>query len=110
MRTVGETWAPGDGSFETGKESQAGVGGFVEGEIALVFRTCFIFQANSCSSNVGFSYNSKVNWVQGDATDSKVVEDVLKDSDAAVHAIGTPKWTTFFEVIERYHSPTLLLT
>jgi nucleoside-diphosphate-sugar epimerase len=32
---------------------------------------------------------SQVNWIQGDATDSKVVEKVLKDSDAAVHAIGT---------------------
>lgn len=31
---------------------------------------------------------SKVNWVQGDATDMKTVEKVLKDSDAAVHAIG----------------------
>jgi Trk K+ transport system NAD-binding subunit len=29
-----------------------------------------------------------VNWVQGDATDSKVVDDLLKDADAAVHAIG----------------------
>lgn len=32
---------------------------------------------------------SLVNWVRGDATDGKVVERVLKDSDAAVHAIGT---------------------
>ena len=31
----------------------------------------------------------RVNWVRGDATDGKVVEKVLKDSDAAVHAIGT---------------------
>jgi len=31
---------------------------------------------------------SKVNWVQGDATNIKTVEEVLKDSDAAVHAIG----------------------
>ena len=31
----------------------------------------------------------RVNWVKGDATDYKVVEKVLKDSDAAVHAIGT---------------------
>jgi nucleoside-diphosphate-sugar epimerase len=30
----------------------------------------------------------QVNWVQGDATDTKTVERVLKDSDAAVHAIG----------------------
>ena len=34
---------------------------------------------------------SRVNWVKGDATDMKTVEKVLKDSDAAVHAIGT--WT-----------------
>lgn len=31
---------------------------------------------------------SQVNWVQGDATNVKTVEKVLKDSDAAVHAIG----------------------
>jgi UDP-glucose 4-epimerase len=31
---------------------------------------------------------SLVNWVKGDATDGKVVEKALKDSDAAVHAIG----------------------
>eukprot|EP00804_Cyclotella_cryptica_P030232 CCRYP_017111-RA/>CCRYP_017111-RA protein AED:0.35 eAED:0.35 QI:139/1/1/1/1/1/4/32/291 len=31
---------------------------------------------------------SQVNWVQGDATDIKVVEDSIKDADAAVHAIG----------------------
>lgn len=31
---------------------------------------------------------SEVNWVQGDATDLKTVNQVLKDSDAAVHAIG----------------------
>jgi len=31
---------------------------------------------------------SQVNWVQGDATDLKTVNHVLKDSDAAVHAIG----------------------
>lgn len=31
---------------------------------------------------------SQVNWVQGDATDPKTVARVLKDSDAAVHAIG----------------------
>ncbi|EED88298.1 predicted protein [Thalassiosira pseudonana CCMP1335] len=31
---------------------------------------------------------SQVNWVQGDATNVKLVEDVLKDADAAVHAIG----------------------
>ena len=30
-----------------------------------------------------------MNWVQGDATNIKTVEDVLKNSDAAVHAIGT---------------------
>ena len=30
-----------------------------------------------------------MNWVQGDATDSKVVDSLLKDADAAVHAIGT---------------------
>ncbi len=29
-----------------------------------------------------------MNWVQGDATDARTVERVLKDSDAAVHAIG----------------------
>ena len=33
--------------------------------------------------------NLQVNWVQGDATNIKTVEDVLKNSDAAVHAIGT---------------------
>jgi len=31
---------------------------------------------------------SQVNWVQGDATDAKTVDQVLKNSDAAVHAIG----------------------
>lgn len=31
---------------------------------------------------------SQVNWVQGDATDVKTVDSLLKDSDAAVHAIG----------------------
>lgn len=31
---------------------------------------------------------SQVNWVQGDATNLKTVTQVLKDSDAAVHAIG----------------------
>ena len=30
----------------------------------------------------------KVTWVQGDATEMKTVEKALKDSDAAVHAIG----------------------
>lgn len=30
----------------------------------------------------------QVNWVQGDATNAKTVDQVLKDSDAAVHAIG----------------------
>lgn len=30
----------------------------------------------------------KVTWVQGDATDMKTVAKALKDSDAAVHAIG----------------------
>lgn len=29
-----------------------------------------------------------MNWVQGDATDCKVVDELLKDADAAVHAIG----------------------
>jgi len=38
---------------------------------------------------------SLVNWVQGDATDGKVVERVLKDSDAAVHAIGTSREPKF---------------
>jgi len=38
---------------------------------------------------------SQVNWIQGDATDSKVVEKVLKDSDAAVHAIGRYTATHF---------------
>lgn len=32
---------------------------------------------------------SQVNWVKGDATDIKTCQEVLKDSDAAVHAIGT---------------------
>lgn len=31
---------------------------------------------------------SRVNWVRGDATNIKAVESALKDSDAAVHAIG----------------------
>mmetsp|Transcript_32411 Transcript_32411/g.64243 ORF Transcript_32411/g.64243 Transcript_32411/m.64243 type:complete len:286 (-) Transcript_32411:323-1180(-) len=31
---------------------------------------------------------SRVKWVKGDATDAKTVEEFLKDSDAAVHAIG----------------------
>lgn len=31
---------------------------------------------------------SQVKWVQGDATNIKTVEQLLKDSDAAVHAIG----------------------
>ena len=30
----------------------------------------------------------QVNWVKGDATDAKLVDDLIKDSDAAVHAIG----------------------
>jgi hypothetical protein len=30
----------------------------------------------------------KVTWVQGDATEMKTVENALKNSDAAVHAIG----------------------
>jgi hypothetical protein len=33
-------------------------------------------------------YLFQVNWVQGDATELKTVEKALKDSDAAVHAIG----------------------
>lgn len=37
----------------------------------------------------------RVNWVKGDATDYKVVEKVLKDSDAAVHAIGTSREPKF---------------
>ena len=32
---------------------------------------------------------SQINWVKGDATDIKTCQEVLKDSDAAVHAIGT---------------------
>lgn len=41
-------------------------------------------------SDFGFhrSFPLKVKWVKGDATDAKTVEELLKDSDAAVHAIG----------------------
>jgi len=31
---------------------------------------------------------SRVKWVKGDATDAKTVEELLNNSDAAVHAIG----------------------
>ena len=31
---------------------------------------------------------SQVSWVSGDATDAKTVDNLIKDSDAAVHAIG----------------------
>ena len=37
-----------------------------------------------------------MNWVQGDATNIKTVEEVLKDSDAAVHAIGMLKCISAF--------------
>lgn len=42
---------------------------------------------------------SQVNWIQGDATDGKVVERVLKDSDAAVHAIGTSKYSLTLQTL-----------
>ena len=43
-----------------------------------------------------FARPLQVNWMKGDATNMKTVEEALKDSDAAVHAIG--------ELILRYHS------
>ena len=35
-----------------------------------------------------FARPLQVNWMKGDATNMKTVEEALKDSDAAVHAIG----------------------
>jgi hypothetical protein len=42
----------------------------------------------ACLISIELHFLFKVNWVQGDATEMKTVEKALKDSDAAVHAIG----------------------
>lgn len=86
VRAFDQARARSHGGVEAGAEPQAGFEGAVSGVSILSIELVNNFVDQYFHDEI---MAMQVKWVEGDATNMKTVESALKDSDAAVHAIGT---------------------